>query len=102
MAPTKKNILTPHNPNIASKYSSPTSTSEDLRRSMFYDSLVRAQQHYAQKICEPGGSDGRFTTDEWNGMGDSLDIKDWDAAFIPNGGQNTYYHRTLKKENMGR
>ena len=71
------------------------SLSEEERRSQFYHSLVCAQRRYAEKLSIPTGSDYRFTKQEWDSLGEKLDIKDWDGGFVEN-----QSHILIKKENL--
>lgn len=82
---------------------STASLTEEERRSDFYDSLVRAQRRYAEKISTPTGSGYRFTKAEWESLGENLRIEDWDAGFVR---KDVGYelvpsrHLRIKKENM--
>ena len=69
---------------------------EEERRSRLYDSLVRAQRRYAEKLSIPTGKEFRFTKQEWESLGEELPIEDWEAGFLENHG-----HIDLRrKENM--
>lgn len=69
---------------------------EEERRSRLYDSLVRAQRRYAEKLSIPTGKEFRFTKQEWESLGEELAIEDWEAGFLENHG-----HIDLKrKENV--
>ena len=46
-----------------------------------YDELVRAQRRYAEKLSVPGGTDFRFTTDEWARLGEDFGVDQWEGAF---------------------
>ena len=55
---------------------------EEERRSRLYESLVRAQRRYAEKLCIPTGKDYRFTKEEWDSLGENLKIEDWEGGFL--------------------
>jgi len=97
-------VLAPHNVNIPRTPISKlepsdgkTQLREEQRRALLYESLVRAQRQYAEKLSQPNGAAGRFTTEEWNSLGDNFEIEDWEGGFV----SETHLHRALKKENMG-
>jgi hypothetical protein len=80
---------------------STASSTEEERRTRFYNSLVRAQRRYAEKISTPTGSGCRFTKAEWESLGEDLRIEDWEAGFV----QEDVHHESvpskhLKKENV--
>jgi len=78
-----------------SSSSTPKNRTEEERRSLNYDSLVRAQRRYAEKITTPSGPEYRFTKQQWESLGEELGIKDWDAGFL-----NDMPIKTLRKENV--
>lgn len=55
---------------------------EEERRSRLYNSLVRAQRRYAEKLCIPTGKDYRFTKEEWDSLDENLKIEDWEGGFL--------------------
>lgn len=59
---------------------------EEERRSRLYDSLVRAQRRYAEKLSTPKGKEFRFTKQEWESLGEELPVEDWEAGFLENHG----------------
>jgi hypothetical protein len=73
---------------------------EEIRRGYFYDSLVRAQHHYAEKITTPSSSTCRFTKDQWNTLGEDLKIEDWEGGFVIETPYKRSRQSELKKENM--
>ena len=84
---------------------SPFEGTEDERRSQLYDSLVRAQRRYAEKLSSPTGPSGHFTKQEWDSLGDGLDVQEWEGGFL-NDGKDWYQNKTAtenaeKKENIG-
>lgn len=90
---------------IPSTSKSPFEGTEDERRSRLYESLVRAQRRYAEKLSSPSGHSGYFTKEEWDSLGDTLDVEDWEGGFLNQ--QNDAYQKKSasknvgKKENMG-
>ena len=89
----------------ASTSKSPFERIEDERRSRLYDSLIRAQRRYAEKLSTPTGPAGHFTREEWESLGDALDIEDWEAGFLNDEEDACRKRMTCKsagkKENMG-
>ena len=55
---------------------------EQERRSRNYTSLLRAQRRYAEKLTIPSGPDFRFTSAEWDSLGENLSIDEWEAGFL--------------------
>jgi len=55
---------------------------EEERRARLYDNLVHAQRRYAEKISAPCDPSGRYTKEEWNSLGEGLDMEDWEGAFL--------------------
>jgi hypothetical protein len=78
---------------------------EDERRSRLYDSLVRAQRRYAEKLSSPTGPTGHFTKQEWDSLGDGLNVEDWEGGFLND--EKAAYQKKMasknaeKKENVG-
>jgi hypothetical protein len=70
---------------------------EEERRSRDYDSLVRAQRRYAEKLSSPSGLHGRFTTQEWQTLGENFDIEEWEGGFL-----EPKYHRKNVNTKTGR
>ncbi len=69
---------------------------EEQRRSRFYNSLVRTQHRYAEKLTIPTGKEFRFTKQEWESLGEELTVEDWEAGFL-----ESHEHVNVKgKENM--
>lgn len=85
---------------IASTSKSPFEGTEDERRSRLYDSLVRAQRRYAEKLSSPSGPTGYFTKEEWDSLGDGLDVQDWEGGFLSE--QNDVYRRKSASKNVGK
>ena len=82
---------------------------EAERRTILYDSLVRAQRRYAAKLSTADGPQGYFTEQQWTTLGEEFAVEDWDAGFIredPYPGKNWEMKTTniktekVKKENM--
>jgi hypothetical protein len=55
---------------------------EEQRRVQLYDNLVRAQRRYAEKLSTPCGPSGHYTKEEWNTLGERLEMEDWEGAFL--------------------
>ena len=90
---------------IPSTSKSPFEGTEDERRSRLYDSLVRAQRRYAEKLSSPSGHSGHFTKKEWDSLGDTFNVEDWEGGFL-NQQNDAYQKKSVnknvgKKENMG-
>lgn len=75
------------------------SPTEDERRSRLYQSLVRAQRRYAEKLATPTGPDGRYTKEEWESLGADVSIESLEGGFI----EDKELHekkRSFRKENV--
>jgi hypothetical protein len=84
----------------ASTSKSPFEGTEDERRSRLYDSLVRAQRRYAEKLSSPSGPTGHLTKEEWDSLGDTLDVEDWEGGFLKDG--NDAYQKKLASKNAAK
>jgi hypothetical protein len=73
---------------------------EEVRRSIAYDNLVRAQRRYAEKVTSPTGPTNRFTKEEWDALGDDLQIDDWEGGFLIENAYATSKKVGMKKENI--
>jgi hypothetical protein len=73
---------------------------EEVRRSIAYDHLVRAQRHYAEKVTSPTGPTNRFTKEEWDALGDDLQIDDWEGGFLIENAYATSKKVGMEKENI--
>ena len=63
---------------------------EEQRRVQLYNNLVRAQRRYAEKLSDPYGPSGHYTTEQWKSLGEGLQVEDWEAGFlIENSTRNT-------------
>jgi hypothetical protein len=77
-------------------FQDPRLQTEEERRSRLYNSLVRAQRRYAEKLAIPTGKDFRSTKQEWESLGEELPIEDWEAGFLEDHG----YMDLRRKENL--
>jgi len=55
---------------------------EEHRRVELYNSLIRAQRRYAEKLTAPHGSSGHYTAEQWKSLGEGLPVEDWEAGFL--------------------
>jgi hypothetical protein len=118
-------VLYLRNTNVASRYAVPTKLTshdshiksvlehstigdssaalleEEIRRSKEYSSLVRAQRRYAEKLSIPTGPGYRFTTEEWDSLGQNLGIEEWEGGFLDETRVRRHCSsKATKKENM--
>ena len=75
------------------------SQDEEERRSQLYHSLVRAQRRYADKVSNPTGPHGRFSTEEWDWLGTNLSVEDLEGGFLTEEDLQDK-HRSSRKENI--
>jgi hypothetical protein len=89
-----------------------TFTAEEERRSRQINDIWHAQRRYAEKITTPTGPDNRYTKEEWDSLGETLEVADWEGGFLDEGelfeklDKGMYYtnhnqrHLSFRKENM--